>query len=70
VITYAAIAFAVIVIVTLGMALYGWHRHLRNEEDVPAPPLSSPETTAPPEKKDLGGTVDITTPHRISMRSP
>jgi hypothetical protein len=54
VITYAAITFAVIVIVTLGMALYGWHRHLRNDEDLPAPPLSSPETTAPPEKKAWG----------------
>lgn len=54
VITYAAIAFAVIVIVTLGMALYGWHRHLRNEEDVPAPHFPPPRPPRRQKKKTWG----------------
>lgn len=69
-ITYAAIAFAVIVIVTLAMALCGWHRHLRNDEDLPAPSLSALETTTPAAKKERVATPEKTTPHRISMRRP
>ena len=43
-ITYVAIALAVIIIVALGLAYLGWHRHLRNDEDWHAPSDSSPAT--------------------------
>ncbi len=45
-IIYAAIALLTLVIITLGMAVCGWYRHLRHDENERLPPNIEPVDTS------------------------